>query len=123
MVEVCADLLQCDGEDPDSADGRRMTDIVRTANEVSHLRPGLLMCGSRNAPTGWPTIRTGLDTPQSPKVTSEHPICRLNGNDIVAVTDVAALPSHMSVPFVSAERCGTSSARCSRESVRAFSCA
>ena len=36
-MEVCADLLQRGGGDPDTADGRRVTDIVRTCNEVSRL--------------------------------------------------------------------------------------
>jgi hypothetical protein len=35
VVNVCADLLQRGGEDPDSADYRRIIDLVRTSNEVS----------------------------------------------------------------------------------------
>ena len=34
MVTVCANLLQGGGDDPDSAEGRRIIDIVTTANEV-----------------------------------------------------------------------------------------
>ena len=35
VVDVCADLLQRGGEDPDSPDHRRIVDLVRTSNEVS----------------------------------------------------------------------------------------
>ena len=38
MTDVCADLLERGGDDPESATGRRITDLVRTSNEVRHLQ-------------------------------------------------------------------------------------